>query len=237
MRGFLIFTGGLILGAAAGGYAVWKSMEKKYKEDMNRQISEFEQYYGKTDEYRREEDDEASLEGEDRENGVLDAATRAEMKARANLVRRDSERKNYKGMYNEHPEETTMDTSSWSEVPDLDDEEEPEEEDDDGMSEEERENEEYRELEKIPPKAISESEIGSLPDRVGFQALFLYENNIITDEEGTIVHRPGLLVGDAIDESGFLDDEDNEFLYVVNYALEVCYEIQKMKVLYEDFNC
>lgn len=97
-----------------------------------------------------------------------------------------------------------------------------------------RRNEELKEIRKSgkPPKIISQTAIGDLPEEYDEECLLFYAlDQTLTDEDENIIDDPDILIGDSLTKYNFVDS-DEERIYVVNYVLEKVYEIVKV---YENF--
>lgn len=92
---------------------------------------------------------------------------------------------------------------------------------------------EHQETKDRSPKIISVEALGDLPPRIDMQTLFFYtDNEVLTNEEDEEIEDPGYFLGDALDKYDFRNN-DEERIYVLNYATDTCYDVQKVRGLYE----
>lgn len=87
-----------------------------------------------------------------------------------------------------------------------------------------------------PPKIISAEAVGELPAYIENKVLYLYnwDETVVDDEENVIDH-PEELLGDCLEQYDFYDS-DERIIFVMNYSLDTCYEIQKVDASWEDVN-
>lgn len=86
------------------------------------------------------------------------------------------------------------------------------------------------------PKIISADAYEGLPAHVGKKVLYLYAyDEIVIDEdnEDEPVEEPERLIGDALTKYGFIDN-DERIIFVMNYAQDTCYEVQKVDASWND---
>lgn len=80
-----------------------------------------------------------------------------------------------------------------------------------------------------PPKIISAEESDKLPSFIDQQVLYLYlYDYTIVDEEDNEIDDPERLIGDCLDECNFYDDNEKRIVFIMNYSLDTCYEVQKV---------
>lgn len=87
-----------------------------------------------------------------------------------------------------------------------------------------------------PPKIISAEAYGGLPAHIEKKVLYLYaydETVVDEDNDDEPLTEPERLIGDALTKYGFIDN-DERIIFVMNYALDTCYEIQKIDVSWSD---
>lgn len=86
------------------------------------------------------------------------------------------------------------------------------------------------------PKIISAEAYGELPAHIEKKVLYLYAyDEIVVDEDNDDepLTEPERLIGDALTKYDFIDN-DERIIFVMNYALDTCYEIQKLDASWSD---
>lgn len=84
------------------------------------------------------------------------------------------------------------------------------------------------------PKIISAEAYSNLPAYIDQEILYFYSyDEILCDENEEPIDEPERLVGDALTKYGFIDN-DERIIFVMNYAIDTCYEIQKIDQSYTD---
>lgn len=222
IKNVICLVSGLAAGGGLGVLCTKKYYQKKYSDFAEKQIREMEEAYGLTDPYARPKvsvleefgDTEVNPDHTNtgRENGPLSSEERTEMRKKqaGEHVRTD-----YKSMYEG--------------LPDLAEEEHPEEEDDfDPLPNSATQN--HMDNADRPPRLISVEDAGELPSYIDHQLLFYYTyDDSIADEDGNVEENPELLLGDCLTKYGFVDDDnEEERIFVMNYELDTCYEVQKL---------
>lgn len=231
MRSTLAFLGGLAVGAAVGFVSCKIYLEKKYSDRAEEQINEMEQYYKKVDEYARVSSDDDQNDEEEqskgRESGPM---TREERRAAKDQMFRNREKNasptDYTKYYNvgdadpaemEHPEDDQNDEDE-SEI----------------VTPEEIAFDEHRKNMNKPPRIISAETYSNLPPHIDQECLLFYAyDEMLCDENEEPILIPEQLVGDALTKYGFVDN-DEIVIYVMNYALDTCYEIRKLEQSWTD---
>jgi len=241
-KGLIMFGIGLLSGAAAGFTGSMFYFRKKYSDYAEQQIHEMEEYYGVTDQYRRESVDEKAQDDRDytdtdestntgREKGILTDEQRAEQ--REKLHRNWQKTTDYASIYNKEKnkdaEEKSTDEPEQVYVgedgsEDLEAACEPE------LDEEEAAIEDHQKNKNKKPKIISYEEAANLPQYIEQVTLYAYtEDGTVTDEDDQPVDDPDSLIGDALTKYGFLDEDcDETIIFVRNYSLDTCFEIEKV---------
>lgn len=204
MRNNILFLiGGIILGAVP----TYLYMKKQLDESID-ELNDYLEYNDISDDYDKEVNPV--------EQGNVDSDDEIKQK----LERNYEETTNYAAMYkgdaanHEHPADS--------------------DEDEDNLPEELMEEaiemtKEHNKNKMKPPKIISESAVGDLPQYFETQTLFYYpEDDILTTEEDEEIPDIETYIGDSLTKYGFKDN-DEERIYVVNYALDVCYDVQKLE--------
>ncbi len=258
VKDVIIFVGGLAVGAAAGILGTRKFLEEKYDKKYKDDIAEMEQYYQLHDKYARETKDYSKEENDHEEEETRPRMTpeeRAEIKEKLN--RNWEETTNYAGMYHdrdseetEHPVETSpKEYEVCSNCGYFD----PDEdfctliEDKVGLNDscsdfsnryektlEEEAFDEHRKNMNKPPRIISEEAYEDLPPYIDQEILYLFTyDEVLCDENEDEVEEPGRLVGDCLTKYDFVDS-DEQTIFVLNYALDTCFTVQKIEASYTD---
>lgn len=254
-KSIMIFFGGMVSGAAAGILAVRTYYKKKYEKDH----AALEEYYRGVDKYARqehgeEEEDDGINSPNTKPGGRMSPEERKEIKEKLN--RNWEGTTNYAGMYRvkdghteqklaeaEHPldqgEPGEMEPSCIN-CSYFDSEEHVN--DDDSCSEfkervetpEEEAFEEHQKNKNRPPKIISDEAYGELPAHIDKEVLYFFaQDEMLTDDNEEPVEEPERLVGDSLTKYGF-NESDEMIIFVMNYNLDTCYEIQKLDSSWTD---
>lgn len=94
--------------------------------------------------------------------------------------------------------------------------------------------EEHRKNMNKPPKIISAEAYSNLPAHIDQQVMYFYSyDEVLCDENEGMIDDPNLLVGDALTKYDFADS-DERCIFVMNYATDTCYEIQKIDASWTD---
>lgn len=108
--------------------------------------------------------------------------------------------------------------------------------DDHEISPEEEAFDEHQKNKDRPPRIISAEAYSNLPQSIDQGVLYFYAyDEMLCDENEEPVEEPERLVGDALTKYGFVDN-DERILFVMNYALDTCYEIQKLDMSWTDLH-
>lgn len=215
MNKTLYFVFGTLTGAIIGGVSTYLYMKKKV-DDANDEINNIVEYYGLASDYEEEEDLEVNPVKKDGEDSDLSLQDKLEIKQKLekNYEKTTDYASMYKAMNYDHP---------------LDDDEE----DDDSEAAVEATIEHNKNKDKAP-KIISVEAVGDLDSYIDHETLFFYKDDgILTTEDNEEIHDPGYYIGDALTKYGF-DENDEEIIHVMNYALDTHYEIQKVFEAYGD---
>lgn len=237
MKSILLFVAGLAVGGAAGVLTTKKYFQNKYQEQYEYDHMALEDYYHRTDEYTRKPDSDEEEEFEDdgvnpvnetdsRPGGRMTPEERANIKEK--LHKNWEGTTNYAAMYREKNGYTEHQLAEGQHPLDQGEfgEEDPEDEAVE-TPEEEAFNEHRKNMNK-PPKIISADAYSELPAHVDKEVLYLWAyDETLCDENEEPVEEPERLVGDALYKYGFVDS-DERIIFVMNYAMDVCYEIQKI---------
>lgn len=225
----IIFVGGLIIGAAGGVLSTMAYFKNKYNKIADQQIREMEEYYHNRDTYARpsgddlaEDDAEINPVNEDRSAGPLSQEAREQIKEK--LMRNHEITTNYAKVYEEkHPDLYNEPTGGYSEIKRGADEEAEEEKD---LIDEV--NEEHQKHKFDPPRIITEEEYSALPPHIDTQVLYFYhDDETLVDDEDDVIEDPAVLIGSALNDSGFIDSDDT-MLFVYHPGLDTAYEIQRV---------
>lgn len=104
---------------------------------------------------------------------------------------------------------------------------------DDTIPEEEAFDEHRKNMNK-PPKIISAEAYSNLPAYIEQEVLYFYAyDEVLCDENEEEIVEPEILVGNALTKYDFVDS-DERILFVMNYATDTCYEIQKVDASWTD---
>ncbi len=217
----IIFVGGLLIGAAGGVLSTMTYFKNKYDKIADQQIREMEEYYHNRDSYARpsgddlvEDNAEVNPVSEDRSKGVLSQEAREQIKEK--LMRNHEITTNYAKIYEEkHPDlydEPANNAHEEEEEKDLIDEV----------------NEEHQKHKFDPPRIITEEEYSALPPHIDTQVLYFYHyDETLVDDEDDVIEDPAVLIGSALNDSGFIDSDDT-MLFVYHPGLDTAYEIQRV---------
>lgn len=111
---------------------------------------------------------------------------------------------------------------------------EPEQPNDQNEVSEEQAFDDHRKNMNKPPKIISAEAYSNLPAHIDQQVMFFYYyDEVLCDENEEMIDEPGLLIGDALTKYDFADS-DERCIFVMNYATDTCYEIQKVDASWTD---
>lgn len=262
IKNILYFIGGIIVGGSVSVFATKKHFQEKYKAYYEEDRNYLETYYGKTNEYRKkkkEENEDPSEMDVSRPGGRMTPEERASVKEK--LQKNYEQTTNYAAMYKtssddidpaemEHPEEEHSEkacgtcfyyrdcfcelNSEHVNTEDSCSDWEPEPTNDQNEVSEEKAFEDHQKNMNKPPKIISVEDYGNLPAHIDQQVLYFYSyDETLCDENEEIIEEPELLIGDALTKYNFVDS-DESCIFVMNYATDTCYEIQKVDASYSD---
>lgn len=235
-KNILFFIGGVVAGGIAGIFGTRHFLSDKYNKQFEECRAELEEYYQRTDEYARvphgdDQNDRKSNvlfpeEGISRPGGRMSPEERASVKEK--LQKNYKETTNYAAMY-----KTSNDVDpAEMEYPEEDSDEKNY--DDQNEVSEEQAFEDHRKNMNKAPKIISVETYSNLPAHIDQQVLYFYSyDEALCDENEEIIEDPGLLVGDALNKYDFADS-DERCIFVMNYATDTCYEIQKVDASWTD---
>ncbi len=208
----LTLLGGIAIGAAAGVLGGKKYFENKYQKRYEDDVERLEQYYKMSDEYRRiPHDEESSVQKK------LTTEERAEVKKEVKEQLTDQHNVNYSAMYQN--------------LKDLAESEHPRDDEDENYVDEMAMFEQHQQdlSEHKEPRIISEEAWSDLPANIDKAVLYYYMyDETLCDENDQPIEDPERLIGDALDRYGFCDS-DEKVIFVMNYELSTCYEIQKFE--------
>lgn len=257
-KSIMIFFGGMVSGAASGVLAVRTYYKKKYEADH----AALEEYYRGVDKYARqnyddEEDDEINPPVT-KPGGRMSPEERKEIKEK--LKRNWEGTTNYAGIYkmkDEHmkesldnenisvmnyPLDTCLNCSYFDPIEKYCTMSEEHVNEDDSCSDfkekieipEEEAFEEHQKNKNRPPKIISAEAYGELPAYIDKEILYFFaQDEMLTEDNEEPVEEPERLVGDALTKYGF-NENDETIIFVMNYTLDTCYEIQKLDSSWTD---
>lgn len=232
MKNILLFIGGLVTGGAAGVFGTMKYFQEKYQRLYEEDRADLEYYYQRTDEYyRREEDDDGvndPNELETRPGGRMTEEEREKVKKKQKILKNWEGTTNYAAMY-----QTNNDLAENEHPLDQGEDGEEEIEDEEITAEEEAFDEHQKNMHK-PPKIISADTYSELPAHIEKCVLYFYAyDEMLCDENEEPVEEPGRLIGDALTKYGFVDS-DERIIFVMNYSMDIAYEIQKLDMSWTD---
>lgn len=275
IKSIALFVSGLLVGGAAGVLGTKKFFQNKYQKQYEEDHDALEEYYKRTDEYRREDDlkddlenevNPTPVEGDTAPGGRMSSKEREEIKKKLNQNWAGTT--NYAGMYKdvnhldgettlaeeEYPREdvpmickncahmtdhNAVDCTGYCELIEemVNDEdscsdflsEEPDE-----VTLEEEAFDEHQKNKNRPPRIISADTYSNLPAYIDQEVLYFYAyDEMLCDENEEPIDEPERLVGDALTKYGFMDSEE-QIIFVMNYAIDTCYEIQKLEASWTD---
>lgn len=80
-----------------------------------------------------------------------------------------------------------------------------------------------------PPKILGAEDVIELPAHIENVPLFYYAyDGVLTDEDDNILEHPEYFVGNCLEKYDFVNSDEMQ-IYVMNYAMDVCYDVQKVK--------
>ncbi len=233
IKSLLLFAGGLVIGGAAGILGTKKYFQDKYQKQYEKDHNDLEAYYKHVDEYSRQEHDQHEEEDNEVNPEESDTKPGGRMSQEERAAVKEKLKKNWKGttnyanMYREKHADEEEDLAEKEYPTEEDDEEDINPEDEDHFNE-------HQKNRNKSPKIISAEAYSNLPAYVDQEVLYYYSiDSILCDENEEPVEEPGRLVGDALDKYGFADNEER-LIFVMNYALDTCYEIQKVDAAWSD---
>lgn len=212
MNKLLYFLGGFALGAISGVFGYNMYLKKKSEDD---DISE---------EYQRLANEYSEVNPVDYDIYERDPMTKEESNSIKEKLKENYEKTtNYAAMYqgdaanHEHPEDS-----------DEDDENSVYTEEDEAIDE----TIDHQKTKNQKPKIISESALGDLPVRIEMETLLYFQDNdVLTTEDEEEIEDPESIVGDSLIKYDFKNNDEDR-IYVLNYATDTCYDIQKVRGFY-----
>lgn len=210
----LYFGAGLVTGAITSAIAAGVYFKKKYSKELEKEISDLETYYGTSEKYKRHpEPEEKELQTD-----LAEIASERSASGRKRVKdedKKESKETDYRNFYDGKVTEEHRDAV---EDPDPEVEE-------DIKREEESWDAWHDEHKDLPCKVITEEEIAEIPFDLDQEILYFWEGDgEMSDEDENWIDEPGHLVGTALDEVDFADEDT---IYVINYALDTIYEIHR----------
>lgn len=204
----LLFVGGALLGGGVGYVSAKMVLEKKYSDIADQQIADMEEYYEKRMDYGRQSTtiftDEAEI------NNPEDAS-----KIKEKLINNYEKTTNYASIYGSVHNDDEGDQDSEKTPEDI-------------------ANEEHQANKNKPPRAISLEEYENLPPYIAKETLYFYHyDEIIADDNEEEVLNPEMLLGNVLNDIDF-HDSDEQIIFVMNYATDTAYEVQRVMGAYTD---
>lgn len=210
MNNKIIFSaiGGVIVGAVFGVLGTKSYYKKKYQDEADKEIKDMEEYYKSMNNYSFPD---SEVPDEVNEELYSKEALHERVETKKDITP-------YNHMYKGTIESDMIETG----------------ENEEETTPEDKANEAHEENKHKRPEVIPESALGDLSPNIDSQSLFLYKGDgIITDDCDNIVDEPAYLIGRALD---FVDlDNCDDPLFVLNYELDVCYEIQIIEGAYPGY--
>lgn len=100
--------------------------------------------------------------------------------------------------------------------------------------EEERIFEEHQQYKGKPPKIISADAYSNLDQSIDQNVMYFYSHDeVLVDEDENVIEDPERFLGNCLTKYGFIDS-DERIIFVMNYELRTCYEVQKIEGSYSD---
>ena len=217
----IIFVAGLIVGAGSGVLATWQYFKQKYEAQAQEEIQDALDYIRETQPYGYKGE---SIMEDDAEINPTDSNL-DEIKEK--LLKNEAQTTNYASMYKNKNEVDPV-QAKFKEAEDLAEVETDEE------TPEEQANREHQENRNKPPQIISVEEYENLPAYITHETLYYYHyDEIVTDDNDNEIPDPETYIGDALDKYGFRES-DEAIIFVMNYATDTAYEIQRVMGGYTD---
>lgn len=228
----LTIIGSFAAGGLAGIVGTKKYFQNKYQKKYDQDREDLEAYYHKVDEYARVDHDE--------EKTVLDTLPTINFSqsidAPAGGRMTKEQRKDIKNKLAVNWAGTTNYASMYKDVDSIDtdestmiDENYPNE-----VTPEEEAFDNHQKNKDKPPKIISSDAYSNLPAHIDQEVLYFYAyDETLTDENKEPIEEPERLIGDSLTKYDFIDSEER-VIFVMNYALDTCYEIQKLDASWSD---
>lgn len=217
-----------VVGLAVGAGTTYVICKKKF----DKAVADLEEYYKEIDKYRRVDHDDQndSDEIEDRPPVMSREERKAIREKQRENRELDKEKVNYSGMYKAKNGYTEHKLAE-GEYPREDDESG---EDESVISPEQQAHEEHQRNKDKPPKIISAEALGELPGYIDNRVLYFYSfDEVLANEDGEVLDNVEYFIGDALTKYDFIDN-DERIIFVLNYSLDTCYEIQKVDSAYGD---
>lgn len=221
----IMFFVGLLTGGGIGAGATSIYYNKKINDlidDFEEDVAELE------DEFRRKK---KKKEVDEEEVNPRKRFSESADNGRDKGVLSYEERQKIKEKLNKNWEETTNYANMFDGGEPDDDEEDPTlfEEYGNGVAVDVEANEFHQKNRNKSPKIISSEAVGSLPAYLDRETFFFYSDvGILTDEENQEIPDPETYLGDSLTKYDF-DTNDEKMMFVINYALDTIFEVQKMK--------
>lgn len=209
-----------LLGLAVGSVPTYFYMKKKVDVLLD-EINDIKDYNDISNQYVSETDEDEEV------NPPLDDI-------RDKLNRNYEKTTNYAEMYHKRRE---SDEELESEHPVDSDEDEEEWEDDDILTDDQEAaleaTKDHQKNKDKPPKIISEEAVADLPTYIDNAILYYYfdDGSLVNEEEEELVAED--FIGNALTKYGF-DTNNEDKIFVMNYALDTCYEVVKIMGAWKD---
>lgn len=220
MKQALFGFGGLLIGSLLGGFIGYRLGYQKAYSIFGEEAAEALQDY-----QRAVNTDSQDVSGSEDQNRIVSENSRDAARATEN----NPSKTDYTAFYG--TKGVTKDGFEYVDVSEV----ENDHPSDDERAVQEMEKIEYERRENMgkQPRIISIEQAGNLPAYINSECLFYYpESDVLCTEDGDMIDNPGLLVGPALDKYGFRNNDETQ-IFVMNYQLDTCYDIQKVGGLYE----
>lgn len=231
MNKWFCFAGGVLIGGLLGYFGGKKLAEKQANERADEEIEEMRRYYERKSKY-----DGHCCNGDTCGKNV-ERSTDEDSETYETVQYESEERVGNQIDYSKCYKPGSAQTDLVSKEVNVPNEDEPKEDEESELEratqQVEEEAEERRMNQNRSPKIISAEAVNELPPYVTMQVLYYFpETDVLMDEDDHMVGEGGdygHLVGNCLEKYGFGDDDNLEkIIFVRNYNLDACYEIQKM---------
>ncbi len=209
MKSILLFISGASIGVVSGVFIAKKCFENKYRLKYESDYLALAEYYRRTDEYAR---DDTKKEENDSTfcQGMGDKEYKKKVKS---FLERKEEKVDYTKFYDDSED------GSMQSIP----------------IEDEEAFDEHQKNKDKPPRIISSETYSELPASVDKSVLYFYtyDETLCDGDTEDVIQDPETFIGDALTKYDFIDSPER-VIFVMNYRLNTCYEIQKVDASWSD---